>query len=65
MARRKKKRISFIERLKIKPEKRHPSHSACTIGKSAVDGNWYGWSHRAYAGFKTKREAIRFAEMVS
>lgn len=55
----------FKERLKITPEKASPDHAVCSIGKSAKDGKWYGWSHRAYAGFETKAEAKKFAKSVS
>jgi len=41
----------FRTRLKISPEKSAPDHSVCSIGKSAKDGKWYGWSHRAVHGF--------------
>lgn len=27
------------------------SPRTCSIGKSDRDGKWYGWSHRAFAGF--------------
>jgi len=60
-----KRKPDFRERLGIKPEKASPSHSVCSIGKSAAGGKWYGWSHRAYAGFKTKAAAKRFARSVS
>ena len=41
----------LLTKLGIKSEKASPSHSACSIGKSEKDGKWYGWSHRAIAGF--------------
>lgn len=41
----------FRYKLQVEPEKSDPSHSVCSIGKSKKDGKWYGWSHRAYAGF--------------
>jgi len=47
------------------PEKAHPSDNISSIGKSKKDGKWYGWSHRAINGFKTREEAIKFAESVS
>ena len=53
-----KKKPTFRERLKIKVVK-------AGLGKSAVDGKWYGWSHRAYYGFKTRQQADRFRESVS
>jgi len=68
MAAKKKKghRQKFYDRLGIdKPLKRTPTSTVCTIGKSSKDGKWYGWSHRAYHGFKTRRQAERFAESVS
>jgi hypothetical protein len=36
----------------ILPQRRLPSHQVATIGYSPRDGKWYGWSHRAIAGFK-------------
>lgn len=35
----------------IQPEKAKPSHNVCSIGFSAADQKWYGWSHRAIYGF--------------
>jgi predicted ABC-type ATPase len=42
----------FRTRLKITPEKKRDDCDVCTIGKSAKNGKFYGWSHRAYSGFK-------------
>lgn len=36
----------------IKPERRKPDSSVCSIGFSEKKGKWYGWSHRAIYGFK-------------
>ena len=47
-----KNKVSFQNWLLIKSEKTHPDHSVASIGKSAADGKWYGWSHRAVYGFK-------------
>lgn len=41
----------FRYKLQIEPEKRTKDAEVCTIGKSKKNGKWYGWSHRAYAGF--------------
>ena len=60
----KHKKRDFRDRLEIAPEKAEPGHSVCSIGKSAKDGKWYGWSHRAYYGFKTKAAAKKFADSV-
>ena len=46
--------VKAIARLEISPEplsKKKGGH--CSVGKSAVDGKWYGWSHRAMVGFGT------------
>lgn len=32
--------------------KTNPRHSVCSIGLDGKNGIWYGWSHRAIAGFK-------------
>lgn len=34
------------------------------IGKGP-DGLWYGWSHRAFHGFKSRKQASKFAHSVS
>jgi hypothetical protein len=49
----------------IAPEISASGHSVCSIGYSEKDGKWYGWSHRAISGFKSKDAAKRFAESVS
>ena len=56
----------WMEYLKIdEPEKAHRSDNISSIGRSKKDGKWYGWSHRAINGFKTREQAIKFAESVS
>ena len=60
-----KSRFSFVDRLRIVPEKAEPEHNSTSIGQSGVDGKWYGWSHRAYHGFGTRQAAKRFARSVS
>jgi hypothetical protein len=54
-----------IQARSIVPQKARPSHKLNSIGKSTKDGKWYGWSHRAIHGFKTRSEATRFADSVS
>ena len=44
-------KVHTTDWLGIKPEKRKPEHDVGTYGKS-TNGKWYGWSHRAIAGFK-------------
>jgi len=46
-------------------ELRRPSALVCSVGYSPRDKLWYGWSHRAIAGFKTRRQAAKFAGEVS
>lgn len=41
----------------IIPELSLSSHKVCSIGKSVIDGKWYGWSHRAIHGFSIGDEA--------
>lgn len=36
----------------IIPELSAPDRHVCSIGKSIIDGKWYGWSHRAIFGFE-------------
>src|SRR3989304_10596758 len=49
----------------IAPELRTPKHNVCSVGKSKKNGMWNGWSHRAIAQFKTRKEGGRFAERAS
>ena len=35
----------------IKPELANPDHNVCSIGFCEVEQKWFGWSHRAIAGF--------------
>jgi len=55
----------LCEKRGIAPELRTPKNQVCSVGKSKKNGMWYGWSHRAIAKFKTRKEAARFAERVS
>lgn len=41
----------ILEEHEINPELRTPTSSVCTIGFSEKEQKWYGWSHRAFAGF--------------
>jgi len=47
-----KPKVRFTEWLLIDAQKRASDHTATSFGKSAADGKWYGWSHRAVYGFK-------------
>ena len=38
-----------------------PGGSVACLGYSPRTKKWYGWSHRATCGFKTREEAARFA----
>lgn len=49
----------------IAPELSDPEHSVCSVGFSSLDGQWYGWSHRAISGFGSREQAVRFAGEVS
>jgi hypothetical protein len=42
--------VKVIALLEISPEPIRKG-GVCCIGKSARDGKWYGWSHRAIVGF--------------
>jgi hypothetical protein len=46
-------------------QKRTKESCVATIGFQPEEKKWYGWSHRAIAGFKTRKAAERFAESVS
>ena len=41
----------LIGEMGISPELICKEYKTCSIGKSAKDGKWYGWSHRAIYGF--------------
>ena len=41
----------LVDKKGIAPQLR-PGSKVCSIGKSSLDGRWYGWSHRAICGFK-------------
>lgn len=53
------------KRFGIIAERRKRTSNVCSIGYSRRRRRWFGWSHRAIAGFATRRQAARFAEMVS
>jgi hypothetical protein len=57
--------IKIIDKYEITPELAGRGHGVCSIGKSAVNGKWYGWSHRAISKFATRAQAVRFARSVS
>ena len=42
-----------------------PGGQIKTVGYSPAKKKWYGWSHRAVAGFKSKDKAKSFARSVS
>ena len=48
-------RSKFAHYLTVKrgivPEKASPSHNVTSIGFCKAENKWYGWSHRAIAGF--------------
>lgn len=46
-------------------ELRTKKSQVCSVGYSPAKKQWFGWSHRAIKGFKTRKEAAKFAESVS
>ncbi len=46
-------------------ELRTKRSKVCSVGYSPKKKLWFGWSHRAISGFKTRAEAAKFAESVS
>lgn len=40
----------------IRPITTEENSKTCSIGKSVIDGKWYGWSHRAMYGFEPGSE---------
>lgn len=55
----------LMVRMGIQPELRTRHSQTCSIGYSRRRRKWYGWSHRAIAGFRTRTAAARFAQSVS
>ena len=43
--------MEICEKRGIAPEMSNPENSVCSIGYCAREEKWYGWSHRAIAGF--------------
>lgn len=43
--------VDFYFKKGILPEA-YDNNRVCSIGKSHIDGKWYGWSHRAMYGFE-------------
>lgn len=41
----------YLAGMCIRPELRTVDSNVCSVGYSAVDLKWYGWSHRALCGF--------------
>lgn len=56
---------AFLANKGIVPQRRDPSLSVASIGFCPREGKWYGWSHRAMYGFKSKKKADAFAESVA
>jgi len=48
----------FRNRYQITPEKKRSDVEVASIGKSAKNGKWYGWSHRALGGFRPGDKAF-------
>jgi len=44
-------KVNFKDWMGIKGEKTKEHHTVNSYGKAEADGKWYGWSHRAVAGF--------------
>ncbi len=44
--------VRFISKHGIAPELRTGTSNTCSIGYSAKERRWYGWSHRAACGFR-------------
>jgi hypothetical protein len=55
----------FTVKRGIRPELASKDHSVCSIGYCDKEGKWYGWSHRAISGFKSRKAAVKFARSVS
>ena len=58
----------LTEKFKITEFFERKKNSVASVGyspKKGKGGNWYGWSHRAIASFKTRKQAEKFAESVA
>jgi len=53
----------LVDHKGIAPELRTIDHNVCSVGKSS-DGKWYGWSHRALAGF-APGDVVREGDVVA
>jgi len=45
------KTARFLGKRGIKPQRASEDHNVCSIGFCEKENKWYGWSHRAIAGF--------------
>ena len=57
--------FAYLDEHDIRPQKRRSKNDVATIGYSAHEHRWYGWSHRGIGSFVTRKEAADFAESVS
>lgn len=58
----------LTEKFKIEEFFERKKDTIATVGwspKKGKNGHWYGWSHRALASFKTRKEAEKFAKSVA
>jgi hypothetical protein len=55
----------LCDEMGIAPELRRPEANTCEIGYSRLDGKWYGWSHRAIAGFSVGDEVVEGSAIAS
>lgn len=58
----------LTEKFKIEKFFERKKDTIATVGwspKKGKKGHWYGWSHRALASFKTRKEAEKFAKSVA
>lgn len=58
----------LTEKFKIEEFFERKPNTIATVGyspKKGKGGHWYGWSHRAIASFKTRKEAEKFAKSVA
>jgi len=59
------KDMRMLAKYGIVPERRSPELNVASIGFAPQSSKWYGWSHRALAGFDTRSKADDFAESVA
>lgn len=51
--------VDLLNKLGIYPELKRKDSAVCSVGYSPLKKSWYGWSHRAIAGFPIGHKITR------